>query len=88
MSDQQTVGSVLQTLQEMGFTEERAKKALAKTSWKGVEPAMEWLLAHPDDGDEDEEDLDDLDASAAAEAAAAEPKRELTEEERAEQVWQ
>ena len=29
--------------------QERAKKALNKTGWAGVEAAMEWLLSHPED---------------------------------------
>merc|ERR1711935_797500 len=45
------------TLKDMGFSEERAKKALNKTGWSGVESAMEWLLNHPEgEGDEDEDD--------------------------------
>ncbi|CAH0581576.1 unnamed protein product [Chrysodeixis includens] len=39
----------IQTLIEMGFSKERAEKAMAVTNYKGVEPAMEWLLAHADD---------------------------------------
>ncbi|XP_046663538.1 UBX domain-containing protein 1 [Homalodisca vitripennis] len=38
--------SDVQMLVEMGFTEEKAAKALAVTGNQGVEPAMEWLLAH------------------------------------------
>ena len=28
--------------------QERAKKALNKTGWSGVEGAMDWLLNHPE----------------------------------------
>ncbi|XP_055683154.1 UBX domain-containing protein 1 isoform X2 [Lutzomyia longipalpis] len=41
--------SDVQTLLDMGFTRERIERALAVTNHKGVEPAMEWLLAHADD---------------------------------------
>ena len=37
--------------------QDRAKKALNKTGWSGVEAAMEWLLNHPE-GENDEEDDD------------------------------
>lgn len=55
-----TVGETLKTLMEMGFSEKHANKALTKTGWKGVEPAMEWLLSHPE-GEEDEDDDDEMD---------------------------
>jgi len=81
MSD--TVGGVLATLQEMGFSEARSQKALAKTGWKGVEAAMEWLLAHPEGQDDDDEEEDQNEAAA---VMSDEPKKELTAEEKAEQL--
>ncbi|XP_073844010.1 UBX domain-containing protein 1-B [Musca autumnalis] len=39
----------VQMLMEMGFPKERAEYALKVTNNKGVEPAMEWLLAHVDE---------------------------------------
>uniref|UniRef100_A0A2R5LJN1 Putative ubiquitin regulatory protein n=1 Tax=Ornithodoros turicata TaxID=34597 RepID=A0A2R5LJN1_9ACAR len=39
----------LNILKEMGFSEERAKKALQQCGNNSVESAMEWLLAHADD---------------------------------------
>lgn len=39
----------LQTLQDMGFERDRALRALEVTGHQGVEPAMEWLLAHADE---------------------------------------
>ncbi|XP_055709378.1 UBX domain-containing protein 1 isoform X2 [Phlebotomus papatasi] len=41
--------SDVQVLLDMGFSRERIERALAVTNNKGVEPAMEWLLAHADD---------------------------------------
>ncbi|XP_013106178.1 UBX domain-containing protein 1 [Stomoxys calcitrans] len=39
----------VQVLMEMGFPKDRAVYALKVTNQKGVEPAMEWLLAHVDE---------------------------------------
>lgn len=39
----------IQTLVDMGFPKERAEYAIKATNFKGVEPAMEWLLAHADE---------------------------------------
>jgi len=44
----------LATLGEMGFSGNRSARALEATDYKGVEPAMEWLLAHADDAAMDE----------------------------------
>lgn len=41
--------SALQTLMEMGFSENASKKALSVAGGGGIEQAMEWLLAHADD---------------------------------------
>jgi len=79
-----TVEETLTQLQEMGFSEEKAKKALMMTGWKGVEPAMEWLLAHPDDdGTLNEEEQEEMQV---AEEEAKKPKKELTAEEKEEQL--
>ncbi|XP_011195795.2 UBX domain-containing protein 1 [Zeugodacus cucurbitae] len=39
----------VQTLIDMGFAKERVEYAIKITNNKGVEPAMEWLLAHADE---------------------------------------
>lgn len=41
--------SEVQTLVDMGFPKEKAERALQVTNNKGVEAAMEWLLAHADE---------------------------------------
>ncbi|XP_034656924.1 UBX domain-containing protein 1 [Drosophila subobscura] len=41
--------SDVQTLVDMGFPQERVEYAMQVTGSKGVEPAMEWLLAHIDE---------------------------------------
>jgi len=70
-----TIEETINTLKDMGFPEERAKKALNKTGWAGVEAAMEWLLSHPEDEEDDDEEM-------VEEEKPVEPKPELTEEER------
>ncbi|KAI7903879.1 uncharacterized protein BX663DRAFT_505550 [Cokeromyces recurvatus] len=42
----------IHTLQEMGFTEAQAKKALRETN-NDTERALDWLFSHPDDSGED-----------------------------------
>ncbi|XP_030385354.1 UBX domain-containing protein 1 [Scaptodrosophila lebanonensis] len=56
--------SDVQTLVDMGFSKDRVEYALKVTSHKGVEPAMEWLLAHVDEAIP--EQREDAGASAAA----------------------
>jgi len=40
--------AMLATLGDMGFGPNRSKRALKATEYKGVEPAMEWLLSNAD----------------------------------------
>ncbi|XP_050404145.1 UBX domain-containing protein 1 [Patella vulgata] len=44
----------VEVLMEMGFPQNRAEKAMAKTGYKSVQLAMDWLFAHSDDPDIDE----------------------------------
>lgn len=70
-----TIEETINTLKDMGFPEEKAKKALNKTGWSGVEAAMEWLLNHPDDdGTLSDTEMPD--------AEPEQPKPQLTEEEK------
>jgi len=74
-----TIEETINTLKDMGFPEERAKKALNKTGWSGVESAMEWLLSHPEGEDEEEEDEE-------MQAEPEVPKVPLTPEEKAQKI--
>ncbi|EDW40633.1 UBX domain-containing protein 1 [Drosophila sechellia] len=62
--------SEVQTLMDMGFPRERVEYALEVTSNKGVEPAMEWLLAHVDDPIPSRQGAGESPGSAAQPAAA------------------
>lgn len=46
--------SNVEMLMEMGFPQNRAEKALAKTNYRGIEQALDWLSNHLDDPDIDE----------------------------------
>ncbi|KAM4621805.1 UBX domain-containing protein 1 isoform 1-T4 [Polymixia lowei] len=50
MAEQTTLESLL----EMGFTRNRAEKAVANTGNQGIERAMDWLMEHENDPDIDE----------------------------------
>merc|ERR1712051_331793 len=69
-----TTEEQINTLKDMGFSEERAKKALNKTGY--LEAAMEWLLNHPEGEDENEE----------MPAEPEVPKVPLTPEEKAQKI--
>jgi len=77
-----TIEETINTLKDMGFSEDRAKKALNKTGWSGVEAAMEWLLSHPEVEGEEDDDDDEMQV----EAESTEPKVPLTAEEKAQKV--
>jgi len=81
---------MLANLGEMGFSGNRCARALKATDYKGVEPAMEWLLAHADDASMDEalteEEATDW-TGGNENGEDTEPARApLTEEERAEKL--
>jgi len=86
----------ISTLQDMGFGPNRSKRALKATDYKGVEPAMEWLLANCDN-DALDDPLSEDEAPPALKLGGApsesggddptpEPKKPLTEEERREKM--
>jgi len=63
------------TLMDMGFSRQKVLKALQVTGNAGVEPAMEWLLAHGDDIDVQEMETSTPEANTAEsnEGAVSEP---------------
>jgi len=75
-------------LLDMGFGNNRAVRGLQATGFKGVEPAMEWLLAHADDASLDdpftEEEAGEMKAE--LEAPPEPQKAPLTEEEKKEKL--
>lgn len=72
---------ILAMLQDMGFPEIRAKKALLSTSNEGLEQAIQWLEVHQDDADIDEP-IQCLDLSSGKSSS----KKPLTAEEKAAKV--
>uniref|UniRef100_UPI00398F5822 UBX domain-containing protein 1 n=1 Tax=Pristiophorus japonicus TaxID=55135 RepID=UPI00398F5822 len=46
--------TALETMMEMGFSRNRAEKALALSGNQGIEKAMDWLIEHEDDPNLDE----------------------------------
>ncbi|KAI1290744.1 UBX domain-containing protein 1 [Halotydeus destructor] len=44
-------------LKEMGFPEEKVRKAMAATKATSLETAMEWIIAHADDDDQPREEV-------------------------------
>eukprot|EP00088_Acartia_fossae_P066251 TRINITY_DN8203_c0_g1_i1.p1 TRINITY_DN8203_c0_g1~~TRINITY_DN8203_c0_g1_i1.p1 ORF type:complete len:288 (+),score=87.22 TRINITY_DN8203_c0_g1_i1:49-912(+) len=79
----------MQTLQDMGFPPNRSKRALKATDFKGVEPAMEWLLANADNPSLDDPVSEDEEIPVTVtedDKPPEEPKKPLTEEERRERL--
>jgi len=75
-------------LMDMGFGNNRVVRALQATEFKGVEQAMEWLLAHADDTSLDEPFTEEeaLQMKSNLEAPIEASKKPLTEEEKAEKL--
>lgn len=68
----------IEMLVDMGFTMSSAEKALQITGNKGVEPAMEWLLAHNDESEPPESPAESpVGESAPDSVAAAEPNQDM-----------
>lgn len=74
------MSSELDILKEMGFSEQRAEKALQVCGSQGVEAAMEWLLAHADDPMDTNEPVAAPPAAAATDAPANTAKGDGSDE--------
>jgi len=75
-------------LMDMGFGNNRVVRALQATQFKGVEAAMEWLLAHSEDTSLDDPFTEDeaMQMKTNLEAPLEAAKKPLTEEEKAEKL--
>jgi len=80
--------NLVNMLLDMGFGNNRAVRGLQATGFKGVEPAMEWLLAHADDAslDDDFTEEEAGEMKAKLEAPPEPERKPLTEEEKKEKL--
>ncbi|KAL9538745.1 hypothetical protein MBANPS3_010707 [Mucor bainieri] len=61
----------IDTLVGMGFSLAKVKKAMKATNSAGLQPAMDWILAHPEVSDEPEEETTPAQALGTADSSAA-----------------
>lgn len=61
----------IDTLVSMGFSLNKVKKAMKATNGAGLQPAMDWLLSHPEVSDDPEEEVVPPQALGTASASAA-----------------
>ncbi|KAI9480540.1 MAG: ubiquitin-related domain-containing protein [Benjaminiella poitrasii] len=67
------MASDIDTLVSMGFSLSKVKKAMKATNGAGLQPAMDWLLAHPEVSDEPEEE--EIPAQALGTASSSSPNK-------------
>jgi len=78
---------MMATLLDMGFSNNRAVRALRATGFKGTEPAVEWLFERADDPSLDEDFTEEEGAQIQQELEKPhEEKKPLTAEEKAEKL--
>lgn len=78
---------MMATLLDMGFSNNRAVRALRATGFKGTEPAVEWLFERADDPSLDEDFTEEEGAQIQQEIEKPqEEKKPLTAEEKAEKL--